>query len=279
MNYIQEINAFYDWLETNTISDSSIGLWHALMHINNKSGWKTEFAVAISTLETKTGLKKGAIIRARHRLQQAGRIRFRSRDGQLSAVYEIIPFEFQNETQPESLETDCVPKKDTNWNTNRTQSGTLTETQTETQSGTINKLNNTKLNNTSLPISPVGEAEVSASKIIDLYNEICKNLPPAKILTEKRRKAINARLREHGYENVVKMLQKASKSNFLAGQSQRGFIADFDWLFKPENFAKTLEGKYDDDRYKPASQGTVTNGKDSNVAYLEGAYERLTQQP
>lgn len=153
LNYIKEINAFYDWLEINSISDSAIALWHALMHINNKAGWIPEFTVAISTLETKTGLKKGAIIRARNRLQQVGRIDFRSRNGQLSAIYKIIPFEFQNGTQSETqTETqtdaniDCVPKKNTNWNANRY----TNRTQSETQTGPINKLNETKLNETSV---------------------------------------------------------------------------------------------------------------------------------
>lgn len=265
MNYIQEINAFYDWLETNSLPKSAIALWHALMHINNKAKWANSFEVAISTIEFKTGFKRSELFDARNLLSQKGRITWRTRGGNLAATYTIVPF--------------CVHNTDTTMDASADTKGYASGYANPTQMGTINKLNNTKQNETSLPVSPVGEPEVPASKIIDLYNQICKNLPAVKILTEKRRKAINARLREHGYEKVIQMLENASKSNFLAGQSQRGFIADLDWLFKPENFAKALEGKYDDDRYKSVSQGTVTNGKDSNVSYLEGAYERLTQQP
>jgi hypothetical protein len=120
MKYTNEIDAFYVWLETNSISDSAIVLWHALMHTCYKAGWITEFAVAISTLESKTGLKKDAIIRARQRLKQLERINFRSREGQLSALYTIIPFENGN----------CVvlndTKCDTNRFTNRAQSATQT---------------------------------------------------------------------------------------------------------------------------------------------------------
>jgi DnaD/phage-associated family protein len=138
MNYLKEINAFYDWLETNSISDSSIVLWHALMHINNKTGWVTEFAVTISTLETKTGLRKSAIMRARQRLQQMGRIDFRSRNGQMSALYKIIYFDTEESTQ-----NNCGSLRDTNRNTNRN----TNRTQSETQTGSITKLNKTKLNN------------------------------------------------------------------------------------------------------------------------------------
>lgn len=115
---------FYDWLETNPVSDSSIVLWHALMNISNKCGWKVEFAAAISTLSVKTGLKKDAIIRARLRLQQAGRIDFISRSGQLSALYKINCFD------------DYVVLNDSNRNTNRAQSAT--------QTASIPKLNETK---------------------------------------------------------------------------------------------------------------------------------------
>jgi hypothetical protein len=126
MNYVREINLFYDFLETNTVPDSGIVLWHALMHINNKTGWVPEFAVAISTLSTKTGLKKDAIIRARHRLQQAGRLDFTSRTGQQSAVYRIIPFESFIPTQT-ATQKDSVVFTDTNRVTNREQTASQTE--------------------------------------------------------------------------------------------------------------------------------------------------------
>lgn len=178
MNYIREINAFYDWLETNSISDSAIVLWHALMHINNKAGWITEFAVAISTLETKTGMKKDAIIRARHRLQQVGRITFKSRNGQQSAVYSIVPFI--------GTSSDCVGLNDTNSDTNRNTNRELTATQTATQTASINKLN---IN------------ETKPEKDIIPYREIISALNEAtgasyKSSTKKNQELIQARWNE-----------------------------------------------------------------------------------
>lgn len=126
MNYIKEINAFYDWLETNSVSDSVITLWHALMHINNKTGWKVEFAVSISTLQVKTGLSCSSIKRARNNLAQAGLIKWKQRNGNQSAIYEMIAFAAHCEPQSEPQ---SVP-----------QSGP----QSVPQSGPINKLNKTK---------------------------------------------------------------------------------------------------------------------------------------
>lgn len=91
MNYIREINAFYDWLETNSLSTSGIALWHALMSIDNKAGWTAEFAVAVSVLCVKTGLASRTIAEARNELKQKNRIDWRSRRGNQSALYRIIP--------------------------------------------------------------------------------------------------------------------------------------------------------------------------------------------
>ncbi|SMB95484.1 DnaD and phage-associated domain-containing protein [Desulfonispora thiosulfatigenes DSM 11270] len=90
MNYLKELNAFYDWLETNSLSTSSIVLWHALMHINNKAGWTAEFAVAISVLCVKTGLAERTISKARNELKQKGRIDWKQRKGNQAAIYSMI---------------------------------------------------------------------------------------------------------------------------------------------------------------------------------------------
>src|SRR5436190_24270962 len=91
MNYISEINRFYDWLETNQVPKSAIALWHALMHIANKTGWEQRFTVAISTVESKTGFKRSELNVARNILTQKGRISWRARGGNLCAEYEMIP--------------------------------------------------------------------------------------------------------------------------------------------------------------------------------------------
>ena len=89
MNYITEIKAFYDLLETNPLPTPAIVLWHALMHLANKTGWQQEFAVAVSVLEVKTGMGGKAIERARNQLSQAGLIVWRKRRGNQSAAYRV----------------------------------------------------------------------------------------------------------------------------------------------------------------------------------------------
>lgn len=89
MNYIREINAFYDFLEMHELEHSDVLLWHALMHLNNKCGWRAEFTAARSTLVVKTGLSLKTIERSRVRLATAGLLHWYSRDGNRSAVYRM----------------------------------------------------------------------------------------------------------------------------------------------------------------------------------------------
>ncbi|CAM4018643.1 DnaD domain protein [Mesobacillus zeae] len=89
MNYIKLINAFYDRLETNSLSTSAIALWHALVHVNNKAGWQREFTVAVSVLCVKTGLSERTITNARNDLKIKGFLDFKSRKGSKSAVYKL----------------------------------------------------------------------------------------------------------------------------------------------------------------------------------------------
>ncbi len=94
------------------------------------------------------------------------------------------------------------------------------------------------------------EKENSTKKEIDTvvsaYNTECLSMRPLKIITAKRKQTINARIREHSIETVLEVITKASKSPFLAGDASSGWTADFDWIMKPTNFIKTLEGKYDE---------------------------------
>ena len=70
-------------------------------------------------------------------------------------------------------------------------------------------------------------------------------IPRCQSCEGKRREFVRARIREHGMDKVYEMITKASESDFLNGKNDRGWIADFTWLFRPSNFQKVLEGNYD----------------------------------
>ena len=93
--------------------------------------------------------------------------------------------------------------------------------------------------------SPASPSPDEFEEIVRFYNDTCKSLRPVQVRTGKRRAAVSARLREHGREAVFNVIRAAGRSSFLAGQNTRGWTADFDWIFRPENFVKVSEGKYE----------------------------------
>lgn len=90
MNYITEINVFYQRQETNPLSSHAANLWHTLMHINNRAGWITKFTVSVSVLCSKSNLTNSTFKRARIELRDKGYIRYESRSGNQSAIYQIL---------------------------------------------------------------------------------------------------------------------------------------------------------------------------------------------
>lgn len=117
MNYMLEIKLFYDWLETHPLSPASIALWHALMFIANRSGWKQELRISATLLEMRTNMPRTTILRQREILKAAGRITFNSQGGRAACIYRIIALESQlahhSETQSgiqTTAETAVVPQ-------------------------------------------------------------------------------------------------------------------------------------------------------------------------
>ncbi|WP_102274061.1 DnaD domain-containing protein [Cytobacillus massiliigabonensis] len=140
MNYIKELNAFYDWLELNELSPSAINLWYALMHINNKAGWIETFTVAESVLCVKTGLTDRTLRKVRNELKQKNRIDFVSRKGGKAPIYKLVSF-FSTENISAPIRTTEI---------NSVVSVTDSVIDDVTGSSTLNKLNKTKLNKTNI---------------------------------------------------------------------------------------------------------------------------------
>lgn len=91
ISYINEINAFHSWVQINELPASAILLWYSLMHFCNRTGWKKQFNLPVSLIESDIHLKRAAIYRARTRLEKEGLIKVVHRKGRQSAIYVIIP--------------------------------------------------------------------------------------------------------------------------------------------------------------------------------------------
>lgn len=64
-----------------------------------------------------------------------------------------------------------------------------------------------------------------------------RGIPP----NSKRAGYVRARLNEYGKEALAQVVQHAAKLSFYNGGGSRGWVADFDWLFRPSNFLRVLE--------------------------------------
>ena len=101
--------------------------------------------------------------------------------------------------------------------------------------------------NFSLSEKPDGMTSISYDFIREFWNEQMqgKAIPQIQQMTESRRKNINARLREKfSFEDIKQVIINASQSDFLNGKNSKGWTADFNWVFRPTNFPKVLEGNY-----------------------------------
>lgn len=132
------------------------------------------------------------------------------------------------------------------------------------------------------PPAPVAEPEgikgdtfrvVDNGTIAKLWNTIVAvhGVPAVKDL-EKRRPLIRQRLREAhvGYEQQAEwfttLFKRIASSAFLTGHDGR-WRATFDWLLRPGNILKVLEGNYDDRTSDSADIQTTTN-----INYEEGLW-------
>ena len=101
--------------------------------------------------------------------------------------------------------------------------------------------------------------------VLDAYHECCPSFPAVIKLTETRKRAIKARLKDYGLDEIKRAFSLAGQSDFLKGSS--GWQASFDWLMKPANMTKVLEGNYTN-RASPNGKSQSMWGEDDYIAKL-----------
>lgn len=129
-----------------------------------------------------------------------------------------------------------------------------------------NKEDNNKKDEPSLCAGAQSSSSSDYSTVVDYWNAAVEKygsaMRPLRGLTENRKAAIRARLREHKQEGMAairQMIDKAVVSDFLNGRNSRNAIFTFDRLMSPSMFQKTLEGNFDNKQQKEAGaeQSTI----------------------
>ena len=101
-----------------------------------------------------------------------------------------------------------------------------------------NNINNNRENN--------NRDTIDYQLIADMYNDTCVSYPRLTVLSEGRKKAIRARMKNYTVEDFKRLFEMAERSSFLKGGNDRDWSATFDWLIKDANMAKVLDGNYED---------------------------------
>lgn len=101
-----------------------------------------------------------------------------------------------------------------------------------------------------------GSHRVPFQEIVNLYNKTCHSLPSVRAVSDTRRKLIRSRYHDSGLDEIKIVFEKAEASDFLTGRKHPYWTGcGFDWLMKPTNFLKVLEGNYDN-KEQPVRSGS-----------------------
>lgn len=121
------------------------------------------------------------------------------------------------------------------------------------------------------PEAENGDAKRTPIKqIVDLYHRLCPSFGKLKLVEGKRKEAIVARWKVTPDLAVFEELFRlAEASDFLKGQNDRNWRANFDWLMCATNFQKVLEHRYDNKIGSGAPPGA--EDRDPFIAFMDAA--------
>lgn len=103
--------------------------------------------------------------------------------------------------------------------------------------------------------NPTPPPKIDYEKLKLFFNENSGVMSKIQILSDKRKKAISSLIKKFSKEDFILVIEKSKESNFLQGQNDRNWKADFDWILNQTNFIKILEGNYDNNTQKNSSNG------------------------
>lgn len=88
--------------------------------------------------------------------------------------------------------------------------------------------------------------KVDYGKFLIFWNTTFKGtrVPQVKEITISRKSLIRGLLKKYSKEDIIKTTEDSKRSKFLMGESS-DWVMTFDWIFKPINFTKLIEGNYE----------------------------------
>ena len=109
--------------------------------------------------------------------------------------------------------------------------------------------------------------EADASRIIHSWNAL--GISSIKSISNSRLTLVKARIENYGLDAFIETVKSIKQCPFLLGQNERGWVITFDWLIKPSNFAKVLEGNYKPRVTQTASSNFTERKNDIDAETLQ----------
>jgi uncharacterized protein YdaU (DUF1376 family) len=95
-----------------------------------------------------------------------------------------------------------------------------------------------------------GKTKIDYDFVVENYHFLCPKMNKVQVINDQRKGFINARVGEYGMEKVISVIRMAGESDFLNGKNGNAWKADFEWILRPQNFVKIMEGKYKSEKNK-----------------------------
>ena len=121
------------------------------------------------------------------------------------------------------------------------------------------------------------------SKAVHDYNDAAERTgwPKVQKMTDARRRALRSRLKDCGGNDGWKAaMGRAEASDFLCGRSANPWTGfGFDWLAKPSNFTKLMEGNYDNRPQSPQHNHQLSRADATTLAISVAGRTRRAPDP
>lgn len=117
------------------------------------------------------------------------------------------------------------------------------------------------------------DKEINLPAFIEFFNRTLKEhhsvIPPIVKIGGQRKERLLARVKEYSKEALMKAVINAATAPFLNGASDKPFVASLDWIVRPNNFPKVLEGNYNHTVINPNTQLYGTSSSNNGYRTAE----------
>lgn len=257
VSYIEQLNFFAEYCEQERLSSYAQLLWYKLVQMNNNFYWKKYFTVSNQKLMDSMSVgTERTLIKARKELTKRGLVKFQRGYKGNPSTYTIVPLvrDKNKLIHPKSYDEDVE----------------FSEIYSEEVEVKDEKTGEVK-------VKPVErKSKINYTALVEYYNKHRNNMPAVQTISNDRKKKMRARINEHSVEAFKQVIDMAERSNFLNGDNNRGWTANLDWIIRPTNFNKILEGNYEN--RQPAEQSATDYLINLGLGKIDAAGNPIQQE-